>query len=733
MRETKEQKRLIFFDTKDLYLCLALAALSIGLYAQVIGFDFINYDDPMYILGNKDLENGITWDAVKFAFTSFYACNYHPLTWLSHMVDIELFGLNAGMHHVVNVIFHAINSVLLYLALKRMTSSRYRSAIVAALFALHPLHVESVAWVSERKDVLSTFFWMLTMLAYASFAEKKGCLRYGAVVIAFTLGLLSKPMLVTLPFVLILLDYWPLGRIAFGRTLPDNADSTANKVPYIPIYNLIIEKLPLFILVLGAVVVTVVAQNAGGAVRTLDMMPIGLRIENAIVSYGTYFIRTFWPLDLSVFYPYFRHIPVWKVLASGIFLFSATVLSLVLARRFPYLPVGWFWYLGTLVPVIGIVQVGSQAHADRYTYIPLIGIFILVAWGAAEAIERWRGKRVLFYTLPAVILAVLSVLTWIQVGYWKSDYTLFSHSLEVTNNFLGHNSLGNAHLRDKNYDEAIRHFKEALKMKPTDERVHITLGVALFEKGIKDEAMFHYQKALEIAPDNPNAHYNYAVALESKGMPQQALYHYRQVLRYDPDHRNALNNIAFILAQEGKTDEAISYYRKAKDIDHGLTKAYVNIALLLTKERKYTEALTTMREALERSPNDMSLFYVLGCIYQQMGDYDRSIESYRRALSLGQRSPEVLQSLGYAYHHIGKDEDAVTYLIALTKIQPNNPDNLYNVACLYSQMNNIPEALHYLELAVSKGFRNWALMKTDKDLKNIRNTDAFRKYIQGKK
>jgi hypothetical protein len=465
-----------FVKKQVLLIYLLLTAAAILVFWQVSHCDFIDYDDPSYVTENIHIHNGVTKKAIWWAFTTGYASNWHPLTWMSHMVDVQLFGLKPGWHHLTNLLFHIANTLLLFSVLHRMTKARWKSAYVAALFAIHPLHVESVAWVAERKDVLSTFFWMLTMAAYISYVEnlpvfrlkfsvirfRSSVIRYSAVLIFFALGLMSKPMLVTLPFVLLLMDYWPLKRfeqqrVATGthteakpvsvdkrkgkssrnqtvQTTVKKEKPANDKYQWAVIRPLLWEKLPFFALAAISSIITFIAQQKGGAVKTLVAFPLDVRIANALPSYIIYIAKMLWPYNLAVYYPHPGLWPFWQVLGA-VFLLGATTLTVIrTAKRFPYLVVGWLWYVGTLVPVIGIVQVGSQALADRYTYIPLIGLFIMAVWGIPELLRYWRyGKETLFVS-SALILPCLFVVTWIQTGYWRNSITLCDHALNVTSN-----------------------------------------------------------------------------------------------------------------------------------------------------------------------------------------------------------------------------------------------------------------------------------------------------------
>ena len=479
----------------------SLALVTLVIYWQVQSHGFVNYDDNLYVTDNPQVKAGLTSASIQWAFTTGHSANWHPLTWLSHMVDVELFGLDAGRHHLMSVLFHLANTILLFYVLKRMTGALWQSAFVAALFALHPLHVESVSWTAERKDVLSTFFWILTMLAYIRYVEHLGTSRYFLVALSMALGLMAKPMLVTLPLVLLLLDYWPLGRLRL-KQLEGGGKSkirqTGMKTAQISMaLRLVREKIPLFALVVISSIITYEVQQSAGAFKYSSPFPLSLRIGNALLSYLAYIGKTIWPTDLAVLYPHrgmsprweIVPLPGWEVAVAAIALVSISILVIVAARRHPYLPFGWFWYVVTLVPVIGIVQVGTQAMADRYTYVPLIGLFMVAAWGANASFRKLAYRKFALPALAVIVLGASSVTTWRQVGYWKNSITLFEQTVAVTKiNPVAHYNLGYALHAEGRYDEAIPHFSEALRIAPTYTEARNMLVNALQVQGRAREA-----------------------------------------------------------------------------------------------------------------------------------------------------------------------------------------------------------------------------------------------------
>lgn len=521
-----------------LIIALALAVAITALFLPVKDHGFVKYDDGLYVFNNSHVMNGISRENISWAFTTTHASNWHPLTWLSHMADVELFGLNPGAHHLVNVAFHALNSLLLFLVLRGMTGALWRSALAAALFAVHPLHVESVAWIAERKDVLSAFFWIATMAAYLWYARKPGGRRYLVVLSAYSLGLLAKPMLVTLPFVLLLLDYWPLGRVTAPPPAPGASKGRRNLSPS---SRLFLEKVPLLALAGAASVVTYRIQKITGAVNLEESRYVTDRVFNALVSYVRYLSKTVWPGGLSVFYPYSLSPPdLWKVSAALALLLAVSLLAAVWMRRYGFVAVGWFWYLGTLVPVIGLVKVGAHSMSDRYTYIPLIGIFIALSWGLALLAGKSPHLKRAAVAASSAVLVLLAIRTHFQVRYWESSLTLFGRALEVTSgNWLAHTKVGNELFFEGRSEEALRHYREALKIDPFYVEANNNIGLILARKGDPEGAARHFTTAMQSRPDDAVIRYNLANALYDQGEVRGAIRQYREVLRLAPQFMDA--------------------------------------------------------------------------------------------------------------------------------------------------------------------------------------------------
>jgi protein O-mannosyl-transferase len=532
----------------------ALIVLTLALFGTALPRTFINYDDDVYVTGNPHVRQGVTGSSIVWAFTTTEASNWHPVTWLSHMLDVQLYGLDAVGHHWTSLFLHAANTALLFFVLRRMTGALWRSALAAALFALHPLHVESFAWVAERKDVLSTLFWLLTVAAWTRYLDRTTPARYAVVLALFALGLMSKPMLVTLPFTLLLLDVWPLRRWTASWA------------------GLVREKAPLFAMSAASCVATAIAQRRGGALQGFEHFPLPDRLANAIASCGAYLGKTVWPASLAVFYPH-PHLGVmtWRVAVSLLAIGGITALALRTYRTAPFLAVGWLWYLGTLVPVIGLVQVGGQGMADRYTYVPLIGIFVAVAWGLDLVAERSRFLRSAVAVAACAWLVALAVVARVQLGTWADRETLFRHALAVTSdNWLAHHNL----------------------------------GTILFNQGKPEDAVVQLTECLRIQPNYTEAHYNLGLALEKLGRHSEAIAEFERALALRPTFGKAHNNLAIILAGQGRTDEAIGHLREAIRIDPSAEKAYFNLGNVLLQTGRAAEAAEALEQAIQLEPDD---------------------------------------------------------------------------------------------------------------------------------
>ena len=589
--------------SRNIIWATALVLIAILPYYGIWGFEFISFDDPEYITENQQVMTGLTWESIKWAFTTNAVANWHPLTWMSHMLDVSLFGMNPGAHHVGNVVLHALNTVLLFGFMARASGCAGRSAIVAALFAVHPLHVESVAWISERKDVLSTFFMLLTLWAYLAYTKRPNGWRYLVVFVLLAMGLMSKPMLVTLPFVLLLMDAWPLNRLSLKPF--DRAAAI----------QLIREKLPLFGLVAVSGVITFLVQQDYGAMSSVDKVPLTLRLANALTSYIEYVINMFVPTRLAVLYPLAPSIPIWKPLGSAALISAVTVLAIKSRAKLPYVSVGWFWFLGTLVPVIGIVQVGSQAMADRYTYIPLIGLFIIVVWGCYDLLGHHAAKKAPLVASALLVIAGLTSVSWMQARYWQNSTTLWTRTLEVTeNNHRAHNKLA-IQLADSGQSEkAIAHYKMAIKIQPGFARAHNNLGNVIAAAGHPKEALQHFENALAAKPDYAMAFNGIGSALDDLGRTNEAIASYENAVKIDPTLSAVHNNLAAAYYKQGKLDQAVEKSRLALELEPQNASYQINYAILMFSKGDIESARQHIEIALRLRPGDQQAIKVMNML-----------------------------------------------------------------------------------------------------------------------
>jgi tetratricopeptide (TPR) repeat protein len=568
--------------------------LTWGVFGQTLRYDFVNYDDPRYVYQNTTITSGISLANIAWAFSHIHSENWHPLTTITHMFDCQLHGLAAGWHHFTNVLLHCLAVILLFLALERMTGALWRSAFVSAVFAVHPLHVESVAWIAERKDVLSAFFFMLTLLAYLHYTRAPSIGRYLTVALAVGLGLMSKPMLVTLPFVLLLLDYWPLGRFEAHRS------NTGRQM-----LQLVLEKIPLIALSAVSCIVTFLAQR--GAIGWTEQLPVSARISNALVAYVVYIRQMFCPTGLAVFYPHPENrLPLWEISLALIVLAGITAAAFIFRKKAPYFVTGWLWYLGMLVPVIGFVQVGWQGHADRYTYLPQIGLYIAVIWAVTDLTRAWRFQRIALGTAALVVISALSWRGWLQTSYWRDSETLFTHALDVTsNNDVALNNLGIIFLEKGQLDDAIAKLQAAIDLRPENGPAHDNLAKALLKKGQTAEAMVHYRKLLEIEPENVEARNTLGTALIQQGHVREAIDQWQDALAIQPENGNAASNLAWVFAtcpEDSVRDgtRAVELGEKALRISGGkIAMSYRVLAAAYAESGRFTEAVETAQRGTE--------------------------------------------------------------------------------------------------------------------------------------
>lgn len=570
---------------KHVLIAVGLAILTLAVFLPVTRHEFLNYDDGVYVAENPHVLGGLNAQGISWAFTTFRAGNWHPLTWISLMLDATIFGSGPFGFHLVSLLLHLANVLLLFLLLSRLTGHAWRSAFVAALFAIHPLHVESVAWVAERKDVLSTLFWMLTTLAYVRYISGPSVSRYIVVLVLYALGLMSKPMLATLPLVLLMLDYWPLGRF-------DGKKASVTR--------LVLEKVPLLLLAAGSCIVTFVAQHSQGATASFDRIPVGLRIGNALVSYVGYVGKAFVPIKLSVFYPYPHALAIVQVVECAIGLVLITVVVMRLARIKPHLLVGWLWFVLTLIPVIGLVQVGAQAMADRYTYIPLIGLFVMLSWSLPVSSIKYRASCIVL--CPAVVV-VLAAYASKQVTYWHDSETLFRHAVGVTkDNYLAYDNLGVALYQQDRLDEAVLEFRKSVAAKPDHAPAHVGLGTALMRLGQADEAIWQLTIAVGLDNDLADAHNSLGILMTEKRRFREAASQYREALRIEPENPDTHFNLACALAEVGELDDAVKSYSEAIRLRPDDAGAHNNLGTVYMRMGSRAEAVSEFKEAVRLDP-----------------------------------------------------------------------------------------------------------------------------------
>jgi protein O-mannosyl-transferase len=631
-------------------VCLLLVVAILAVYAQAPHCFFVYLDDPDYVTSNPDIQHGLNWHSLKWAFTTGHGANWHPLTWVSHMIDCQLYGLKPAGHHLTSLLLHVANSALLFLILNRMTGAMWRSAWVAAVFALHPLRVESVIWVAERKDVLSTFFWMLTVGAYLRFTEEfkvqssQSKVFYGLSLFFFALGLMSKSMLVTLPFVLLLLDYWPLGRLEFG--------------PHFS-WRLVVEKIPFLLLAAAASIVTFVLQKTSGVVASFSAVPLGQRLANTPVAYVRYLMKIFWPSGLSVFYG-FEQWKFYQVAGSVLILASITVWVMLQGRARPYLAVGWFWFLGMLVPTIGLVQVGHQSMADRYSYVPSVGISLMVAWGLCDWAARRPHSLQVVGTLGALAVAACALLTPRQIVFWKSADALFGRAAEISDqDAVTCYNVGVAVLEQGNYARAVRCFERSLKAADNSTpktflaRVQNNLGCALLEQGQVPSAISNFESALISQPNYPQVYYNMGRAFLTNRQPDVAVDCFQHALALDPNVAEIHYKLANALVQLGRPAAAITEYSKTLQLRPDNDEAANNLAWLLAtcsdrSLRDGAKALTLARQASEHSHDqNPRILGTLAAAYAETGQRADALAIVQHALqlALAQDNPALARTL----------------------------------------------------------------------------------------
>ena len=682
-------------------ICLFLATITWLVFGRTLRYDFVNYDDPVYVYDNPQVTGGLTAHGVIWAFTRGHANNWHPLTWLTHILDYQIYGRNAGGHHFTNVLLHTIAVLLLFLVFAEMTGALWRSAFVAALFAIHPLHVESVAWIAERKDVLSGVFFMLTLGAYVRYVRRRTVWRYATMWVLFACGLMSKPMLVTLPLVLLLLDYWPLGRLAeLGLRREQEENRSIGEPVSGSSLNWFLKKSLCSRCLPRHAQLRLLAQ--GHAISSIVRLPFWWRLNNAFLSYLVYVRQMIWPSGLAPFYTYPQTLPYWEVAISILVLIAITAGAIILRQKHPYIVTGWFWYLGMLVPVIGIIQVGSQAHADRYTYLPQIGLYVALTWTVADLAKAWRHRWILGGAATAVVVC-LGWTASTQAAFWRDSESLWQHALAVApDNEVAHNQLGNLSLEKGLIDEAADHYQKAVTVWPNDPTFQANLGKALLRKGLADEAILHFQKATasgsgQADTERAQTQSNIGNALLQKGLVDEAIDQFQQALKLAPGNRIIHNDFGNALLRKGLTDDAVAQFQAA--LNSGIEDIYTahihyNLANALRKKNLVAEAVGHYREALRREPRMVAAQNQLAWTLATSSDASlrngfESVELARRVNELsGERNPIFLHTLAAAYAETGQFTEAVsiaTHALELAATQGNRAlvDALQNEITLY--------------------------------------------------
>jgi FOG: TPR repeat len=688
-----------------------LACVTFAVYLPVRSLDFVNYDDVAYVTGNPNVSNGLTWKGVVWAFQNFHSSNWHPVTWISHMVDCQLYGLKPAGHHMTSAFLHIANTLLVFRLLKGLTGAFWRAAFVAGLFALHPLRVESVAWVAERKDVLSGFFGLLCLLAYVRYAREKFEIRnlkfeanpkfeirtwtyYALALALFALGLMSKPMLVTWPVVMLLLDFWPLNRMSGGN----------GRESFRLAGKLFAEKIPFFVLSAASSVITFLAQRQGGAVVPVQSFPWGLRMENALLSYVRYIGKLFYPHDMVVVYPKVAGWPMEEVLLAGVLLLVATLLVLANRQR-GYLVMGWCWFVVTLLPVIGLIKVGEISIADRYTYLPAIGIFVLFTWGISELANRWLKGPMPLAVGAAGILIVCGVITSRQIPFWRNTETLFHHALAVTGrNALADINLGVYYMQEGQLERARKHYESAIAIDPSFAEPWSGLGFILAEEKKYDEAITHYETALRLKPGLSDTRINFGKALFQVGRTNDATEQFQEAVRLNPNDAIGHYNLGFTLFAAGDIGGAVKEYRFATDLNPKLVAAWCNFGNVLAHGGKVDEAMACYEKAIELAPRDAAAHEGRGEILLSQGKNEQAAKEFSAVLQIKPDDSWAHYELALALTGQGKSRAAVEHYLRGLKSFEADPAGLNNLAWILAtypdpEVRNGAEAVALAEKA----------------------------------
>ncbi|MFA6008695.1 MAG: tetratricopeptide repeat protein [Desulfobacteraceae bacterium] len=709
-------KRAILRFKLEIMTGIFLILITLVPYWQITNHEFLNIDDEIFVTDNYYVKQGFSYEGIKWAFGFTDITYWKPLTWLSHMADCQIYGLNPGHHLLTNLIFHIGSCLLLFTWLRTVTGSLWKSGFVAALFALHPLNVESVAWISERKNVLSTFFWFLTLLLYTFYTRKPSIRRYLITLVSYALGLMAKPMIVTLPFVLLLLDHWPLGRITGGwKQIPE----------------LIKEKIPFFLLTVASLCITL--TNLGGTNVSQEHVPVHARIIEAAISYFNYLEKLILPINLSIFYPpHFDDVSPWKSSMAFIGLTLFSVLAIKLFRKKPYIFTGWFWFAGTFLPAIGLIRNGLWPDlADRFTYIPFIGIFLIIAFGIPELVNRLKYHKVFLVVAASTLVSICFILTCVQAAYWKDSTTLFSHAINVTtDNYVAHNNLGVALEEQGQHAEAKGHFLTALEIRPFYAEAHNNLGNILSREGDLSGAEHHFSAALTIYSKFSKAHNNIGNILLQQNKIGPAISHYEQAIKIDPYYAKAHVNFGSALIQQQRIDEGIEQYKIAIEISPDFWEAHCNLASTLVTNEQSDEAIIHAQKALALKPDQPEILFTLGLAFLKKNKLNESELYFKKSANLKPESPQTLLYLAKVYSLKQDYDKAVSIYNPMIKKWPDLKNVYYNLACVYSKLGDINNSIKWLTISIEKGYDNWELIKTDPDLNSIRRSTEYKKILK---
>ena len=706
------------------YILLLSVAVFMG-YFHVTQYPFISFDDELNITGNSHVKTGLSLENIKWAFqfTRQGEKHYwHPLTSISHMVDCHFFGLNPFMHHMTNLLHHTLNVILIFLIFKKMTNERWKSFFIALLFAIHPINVESTAWVAERKNVLSSNFWLFSIIFYLAYIRKPTLFRFIPIIITMLLGLLSKPILVVLPFSLLLIDIWPLKRITWrGQSL---------LVLFQDFYKLFREKILLFVLSGCGVCLSSLSMQKLGVNITVESVPMSLRIANAIISYPKYLWKIFWPFDLAIFYPFPIDMPkIWNLIASLLTLIFISLYAITQVKQRPWFTVGWFWFLGILLPAIGLMQNGLwPAMADRWCYLPMIGISIIIAWGIPDLLQHYSYRKNILLISTTVYFSIIATILYLQTHYWKDNKTLFQHAVNVTrNNAVAHNNLANAFVKSGNPDKGIAQYRIALTLNPKFQQAIYNMGKVLAEQQKTEEAKIYFQKALKIDPMFAEAAHNLGSIFMMEKNYEQAEKYFYMAIHLNPNSESTYFNLGIIKANKGKLNDAIDFFQKAVSLKPDFQEA---------KNKQYIiqQFINNTKEEINRikksSIKSHLYYFQLGLLYMKIDNIDEAQRLFRQSLEI---KPDFISGLNELVHiyTANKQYNMAIELLKNAIHRFNSPQNIYyNIACIYSMQDKVEDALIWLEEAIENGYDNWDLINSDKDLDKIRNTVPYEQFMQ---